>query len=432
MGTKIGRPKKVGLGYKFGKRVKHLFSSVSSESDAAGRRVEDSAKDYILGHFFMPDIRKLLEDFNLEDPALIKDTETGKTIKVHKSIDEYRKYVKEKVKLSELERYIRRNPQLTDTITLNGIKPSEIANYVRKVASINEEIHWTIQHVLRDLIDEYEKIFDPDKYRYFWLEELRKNYGRFQYAVNKLSSEERKLSELKFNPIIFERVINTSKECKELYSELYGLMEKGIYQKSDLQKYFNKFLEKNEVISAQISKISRINFEIELNPNKQDLIDYLVGIRKIINNLFLSKFERRLMEQDESSLIQVIEECEDEKGFVVNLAALGNLIDKMNATVLKSFLRSKVKDGTINQLEQFLKENYPDYNPKIIKNLRDIMTLRNQWPIHDDTSRGIVVAKDIYGSYPPTDYKKFWSLVLKLHIESLTLLRSCLGYDSSL
>ena len=432
MRTKIERPKNVGLGYKFGKGVKHIFSSVSGESDAAGRRVEDSAKDYILGHFFMPDIRKLLEDFNLEDPAVKKDTETGKIIEVHKSIDEYRKYVKEKVKLSELERYIRRNPQLTDTITLNGIKPSEISNYVRKVASINEEIHWTIQHVLRDLIDEYEKKFDPEKYRDFWLEEMRKNYGRFQYAVNNLRSEEGKLSELKFNPIIFESVINTSKECKVLYGELHDLIEKGTYKKSDLQTYFNIFLDKNTIINAQIGKISRINFELELNPNKQDLMDYLVEIRKIINNLFLSKFEKKLIEQDEPSLIQVSDECEDEKGFVVNLAALGNLIDKMNATVLKSFLKSKVKDGTINQLEQFLKENIPDYNPKIIKNLRDIMTLRNQWPIHDDTSRGIVVAKEIYGSYPPTDYKKFWSLVLKLYIESLTLLRSCLGYDSSL
>ena len=68
--------KRVGIWYNLGKGWNRLRTGVSGESISEKRAIENYAKDAILNHMFMSDIRKLLEEFNLPDPEDKIDEET--------------------------------------------------------------------------------------------------------------------------------------------------------------------------------------------------------------------------------------------------------------------------------------------------------------------------------------------------------------------
>ena len=113
--------KKVGIWYGVTKGWDRLWSDVSGESSSERRAIEDYAKDTILNHMFMSDIRKLLEEFNLQDPEEKIDKETGNVTKEKKTLEEYRKYVKSKIELSQLETYF--TPRIISNIHVICIMP---------------------------------------------------------------------------------------------------------------------------------------------------------------------------------------------------------------------------------------------------------------------------------------------------------------------
>ncbi len=176
-------PKKVGFWYGVGKGWNRVWSGVSGESSSEKRAIENYAKDAILNHMFMTDIRKLLEEFNLPDPEDKIDKETGKVTKEKKTLEEYRKYAKSKIKLSELENYIIRDQHLRNIVNQNGIKASEVASYAAKVASVREQIHWTITNIINVIRNDNREELEPASYAKYWTKQLGENIGKFRYTV---------------------------------------------------------------------------------------------------------------------------------------------------------------------------------------------------------------------------------------------------------
>ena len=95
---------------------------------------------------------------------------------------------------------------------------------------------------------------------------------------------------------------------------------------------------------------------------------------------------------------------------------------------MKRKLKVVPQDGSINILEEFLKEHIPEYEKEIITNLRKIMKIRNQWPIHKSSAQGIKLIMQVNETYPVEDFEEFWSRLFNLYTESLRGLVSTFNF----
>lgn len=114
-----------------------------------------------------------------------------------------------------------------------------------------------------------------------------------------------------------------------------------------------KIIEENAYLSTLLNGIDRINVLTKSKWNKE---------------LFTIKTYRILLKFNSS--------CLNTDDFVEKMLSLFNLLEWMN---IKQFpISNPPEKGTINFLEQFLKENYPNSNYKyLIKRMRKISDLRN-------------------------------------------------------
>lgn len=417
-------PKKVGFWYGVGKGWNRFWSGVSGESSSEKRAIENYAKDAILNHMFMTDIRKLLEEFNLPDPEDKIDEETGKVTKERKTLEEHRKYAKSKIELSELETYIIRDQHLRNIVNQNGIKTSEVASYAAKVASVREQIHWTITNIINVIKNDNREELEPTSYAKYWTKQLGENIGKFRYAVRQIENSEKKLLRLKFKQEIFTTLQEVSERCDALYEELDKMISTQNYSNSYLIDYRTKFNALDDEFFLQLKKIRHYAYGMDITYDSRSKISILIDLRNHINELSLSRFGFELLNQDEKSLEQVSKDCYDNDGLVVNLAAIGTLIDGMNVTGMKLKLKVVPQDGSINTLEEFLKEHIPEYEREIITNFRTIMKIRNQWPIHKSSAQGVKLIIKVNETYPVDDFEEFWSRLFNLYTESLRGLES--------
>ena len=83
------------------------------------------------------------------------------------------------------------------------------------------------------------------------------------------------------------------------------------------------------------------------------------------------------------------------------------------------------KDGSINYLEVFLKENYFNYDLNIIKRLRRIIKIRIMF-VHKVTPESINAIKELGENYPDINYKKLWHKILLDFYASLRQLEEIL------
>lgn len=116
--------------------------------------------------------------------------------------------------------------------------------------------------------------------------------------------------------------------------------------------------------------------------------------------------------------------CRNEEEFTNNIAALALLIDQLNIEKIK---KSTIeREGTINILEEFLRENFKDFPPEIISNFREIMILRSKkFPIHTTDPKFVEAVIKIVGKYPP-EWTELWIKALDMYKESLKKLLECL------
>jgi hypothetical protein len=164
----------------------------------------------------------------------------------------------------------------------------------------------------------------------------------------------------------------------------------------------------------------------------QQMIDDKVGEiiekRRYINQLFKSKFGINLFKDNEKVIWDIRRPCSNEDEFNNRILALALLIDQIEVEELKKKIRGIYEAGSINILEAFLKENFPNYNIKIIKNFREIITLRSKkYPVHQDDVKFINSMKYFGVTTFPPDWEVLWEIVLEHYLESLNLLMKTLS-----
>jgi len=139
------------------------------------------------------------------------------------------------------------------------------------------------------------------------------------------------------------------------------------------------------------------------------------------------KYKIKLFEiQEQKIWNSLFEPCQDKKDFVLHVTALSSLIDWININELKNLLKTQPRNGSVNYLEKFLQEKYPNYDLNVIKRFRRIFKIRKMFPVHRGTNESIKVIEELGESYPNTNYKRLWNKILLDFYASLRQLEEIL------
>jgi len=121
--------------------------------------------------------------------------------------------------------------------------------------------------------------------------------------------------------------------------------------------------------------------------------------------------------------------CSNEEQFTSRITSLALLIDEIEMDEIRNLVKLKPKTGSINLLEAFLNEKYPNFDKTLIRNLRMIMILRSKkFPVHKDDPR-VLDALNYFGFTSLTlDWQELWEKVLQRYLDSLkTLLKTLMS-----
>jgi hypothetical protein len=143
------------------------------------------------------------------------------------------------------------------------------------------------------------------------------------------------------------------------------------HNKSPLKQAYLPILDEKIREEIETTYGSKQELLLTLNP-----IHQFSEYRNYIDVNFKDKFGIRLFQASADDLValcDLIKPCQCQTDFALKIQALSGMIDRMNTQELKTLIRKEdLPDGSINALEQFLKENYSEIPMHIIKNLRNL------------------------------------------------------------
>ena len=176
--------------------------------------------------------------------------------------------------------------------------------------------------------------------------------------------------------------------------------------------------EKNKLISYTKREVDIFQKQSESNMLRDEKKEKKLIVSEImekidsINLLMKKHYKIKLFDIQEHKVWNELSElCQNKKGFLLNIKSISNLIDWVNIKKLKNLLKVPPKDGSINYLEVFLKENYLNYDLNIIKRLRRIIKIRIMF-VHKVSPESINAIKELGENYPDINYKKLWGKIL--------------------
>jgi hypothetical protein len=191
--------------------------------------------------------------------------------------------------------------------------------------------------------------------------------------------------------------------------------------------------EKNKLISYAkrevdiFQKQSESNVQIDEKKEKKFIVFEIIEKIDSINLLMKKHYKIKLFDIQEHKVWNELSElCQNKKDFLLNIKSISNLIDWVNIKKLKNLLKVPSKDGSINYLEVFLKENYLNYDLNIIKRLRRIIKIRIMF-VHKVSPESINAIKELGENYPDINYKKLWHKILLDFYASLRQLEEILS-----
>ena len=120
-------------------------------------------------------------------------------------------------------------------------------------------------------------------------------------------------------------------------------------------------------------------------------------------------------------LPEIATACENGNDFLRKILVLYNLIDWMDIQTMRSTLTAEFQDKrSVVVLEEYLNQKFGTFNPIIIRNLRDIIKLRdNMFPVHKEGEEVIKIFNKLGSKYPPDDWDFVWEKVVALYIDSI-------------
>jgi hypothetical protein len=116
--------------------------------------------------------------------------------------------------------------------------------------------------------------------------------------------------------------------------------------------------------------------------------------------------------------------CKTEKSFVYKLQILASIFGRTDILKIKGLIKTcKIDEDmkSISLLGVLLKEKGVMYNPEIINNLRNVVSIRSKmYPTHETSPElKVVLSKVGINKYPLDDWEKGWQHLLQLCIDSL-------------
>jgi len=194
---------------------------------------------------------------------------------------------------------------------------------------------------------------------------------------------------------------------------------------------FNKYEDKASFLSLLDKKIKEEMIEIFGEDHILSVVmgplQFFVENRNYLDINFEARFGKRLFKSvpdDPVAVVNLIKPCQNAVDFANKVQALTGMIDRINENEIRKLIKDKKKQqiqGSINILEQILKENIPNYPRHIISNLRNLMKLRNKmYPTHATSSEILVVLRNFgINKYPLDDWEKGWRKILGICSNSL-------------
>jgi len=152
------------------------------------------------------------------------------------------------------------------------------------------------------------------------------------------------------------------------------------------------------------------------------LVDAIVEKRRNINFIFLGKYKTKFFRENEVAMTHIRKPCSSEEEFNNRIQSMAVLINEVERENLGKIV-SVGQEGSLNLLEAILRSINPNFSPVLVKNLRNIITLRSKkFPTHADTPEFIGALRYFgFESFPP-DWQELWEVVLRRYLESLELL----------
>jgi len=152
-----------------------------------------------------------------------------------------------------------------------------------------------------------------------------------------------------------------------------------------------------------------------------------VQYRNYFDIHFKDKFGVRFFKSvpdDSIAVVDLINPCSNQREFALKIQALAGLLDRTNTNEI----RDKIKDpekrelsGSINILEQILKENSRSYSKHMISNLRNLFSLRSKmYPAHSTATEILTIIQNFgIAYYPPDNWEDTFQKILGLCISNL-------------
>jgi len=259
-----------------------------------------------------------------------------------------------------------------------------------------------------------------DESRNVELEGIEKRSTKFMFdtnILNKILGEKLEIPEgSEYVPSYLLPGLQPMKLVSKTSSNKYS----GLAMSPEIITVVREELEKFKHPLQRTKRVSFTNRSLRMQQEISAMVDEIVELRRHINLVFEHKFKMKLFKENEKAICDIRKPCSNEEDFNNRIMSLALLIDQIEIDQLKKKVRGSYEPGSINLLEEFLKENFPDYNKVIIQNFREIIALRSKkYPIHSDDKEFIDAMKYFGITKFPPDWEDLWERALKGYLQSL-------------
>lgn len=167
----------------------------------------------------------------------------------------------------------------------------------------------------------------------------------------------------------------------------------------------------------QVVEISTPTDRLEAGVEERvcDEIDHL-------NLIFKHYYNHKLIPISQArSIKELLTECKSELQLKTKIQSISALLDKID--VRRLINTTENLPGTISELEAFLVQQAIPYNRATIKILRDLRTIRSDFPAHNPPDKLIKAFRDLGLDFPITNHASAWKMILGIFTTALREVR---------
>lgn len=155
-----------------------------------------------------------------------------------------------------------------------------------------------------------------------------------------------------------------------------------------------------------------------------DIAERVVDEIQFLSLSFWQAFGHGLLRiSDPRSVVQLTLPCKGQEGFTANIACLADILNSFDLAWCDQEIGSDRK-GSLLRLAKFLKGRSALVDERPIEQLRQVVAIRNSFPIHSDNTKFLVACEALHLSYPFESWAGAWRLILFRAWSALRVLRT--------